>query len=201
MSSPDPAPPSPPALPAPRLRPIPYEDWDFEALAEISPGIKPPEVNVVGFFAHHPQLATPFLTWNHYVNSRRSTVPKRAREIAILRVAWRRRSRYEWAQHLAIARKAGVSEEEIAEGRSGNGGSRSGSGLASLLVTAVDELLDTPALSDATYAALSAEFDERQLIDLVFLIGTYATLSMAFTTFGVPLDPGLDDENFDERNG
>ena len=59
----------------------------------------------------------------------------------------------------------------------------------------------TPALSDATYAALSAEFHERQLIDLVFLIGTYATLSMAFTTFGVPLDPGLDDENFDERNG
>lgn len=200
MSSPDPAPPAPPALPAPRLQPIPYEDWDFEALAEISPGIKPPEVNVVGFFAHHPQLAAPFLTWNHYVNSRRSTVPKRAREIAILRVAWRRRSRYEWAQHLTIARKAGVSEEEIAEGRSAHGGSGSGPGLASLLVTAVDELLDTPALSDDTYAALSAEFDERQLIDLVFLIGTYATLSMAFTTFGVPLDPGLDDENFDEKD-
>jgi alkylhydroperoxidase family enzyme len=184
-----------------RLSGLPYEDWDFEALAEISPGMKPPEVNVVGFFAHHPELARNFLVWNHYVNSRRSTVPKRAREIAILRVAWRRRSRYEWAQHLTIARKAGVSEEEIAEGRSDPGGSGSGSGLASLLVTAVDELLDTPALSDATYAALSAEFSERQLIDLVFLIGTYATLSMAFTTFGVPLDPGLDDENFDERNG
>jgi alkylhydroperoxidase family enzyme len=179
----------------PRLKPIPYDDWDFEALAEISPGMKPPEMSVVGFFAHHPEMAREFLVWNHYVNGRTSTLPRRVREIAILRVAWRRRSRYEWAQHLKIARRAGVTEEEIATGRSAEEGS--GSGLARLLVTAVDELIDTPALSDATYEALSAEFDERALIDLVFLIGTYSTLSMAFNTFGVELDPGMDAEDFD----
>lgn len=173
-----------------RLSELPYDDWDFEALAEISPGMKPPNVNVVGFFAHHPELATPFLAWNHYVNSRRSTLPRRVREIAILRVAWRRRSRYEWAQHLKIARRAGVTDEEIAEAR--------GASPAGTLIAAVDELTDTPGLSDATYAALSAEFDEKQLIDLVFLIGTYSTLSMAFNTFGVPLDPGLDDTGFDD---
>jgi alkylhydroperoxidase family enzyme len=174
------------------LRPIPYEDWDFEKLAEISPGIKPPEVNVVGFFAHHPDLAQQFLVWNHYVNSRRSTVPKQAREIAILRVAWVRRSRYEWAQHLRIARKAGVDDDAIAMIRSGKG-----VGVAGLIVAAVDELTQSSAISDETYAALSGEFDEKQLIDLVFLIGTYSLLSMAFNTFRVPLDPGLDDTGFD----
>jgi alkylhydroperoxidase family enzyme len=185
-----------------RLKPVPYDDWDFEALAEISPSIKPPNVNVVGFFAHHPELARKFLGWNHYVNGRTSTLPRRVREIAILRVAWRRRSRYEWAQHLAIARRAGVSEDEIATGRSAaRSGSESGSGLSRLLVTAVDELIDSPGLSDATYEALSAEFDEKQLIDLVFLIGTYSTLSMAFNTFRVELDPGLDDEGFDSDEG
>lgn len=40
----------------PRLTPIPYDDWDFESLAEISPGMKPPPLNVVAFFAHHPGL-------------------------------------------------------------------------------------------------------------------------------------------------
>jgi alkylhydroperoxidase family enzyme len=179
-----------------RLSDLPYDDWDFEALAEISPGMKPPPLGVVGFFAHHPELARPFLTWNHYVNGRTSSLPRTVREIAILRVAWRRRSRYEWAQHLKIARRAGVAEEEITTTRSGKG-----VGLAALVIAAVDELTDGPAIADATYAALAAELTERQLIDLVFLIGTYSLLSMAFNTFGVELDPGLDDENFDERTG
>lgn len=175
-----------------RLTPIPYDDWDFDALAEISPGIKPPELSVVGFFAHHPQLAQPFLTWNHYVNSRRSTLPRPVREIAILRVAWVRRSRYEWAQHLLIARRAGVDEGAIARIRSGER-----VGFEGLLIAAVDELTDSSAVSDATYAGLAAELSERQLIDLVFLIGTYSLLSAAFNTFGVELDPGLDDTGFD----
>lgn len=177
-----------------RLKPIPYDEWDFAALAEISPGMKPPPVNVVGFFAHHPELAKSFLAWNHYVNGRPSTVPRRIREIAILRVAWRRRARYEWAQHLGIARRAGVTAEEITQVRSGKG-----CGIPGLLISAVDELTDACEISDATYAALSREFDEKQLIDLVFLIGTYSLLSMAFNTFGVELDPGLDDEYFDQK--
>ena len=177
-----------------RLTPIPYDEWDFEALAEISPGIKPPEMSVVGFFAHHPEMARAFLSWNHYVNSRRSTLPRQVREIAILRVAWRRHSRYEWAQHLKIARRAGVDEETIAAIRSGKA-----VGVAGLIVDAVDELTDSPDISDETYAALSKEFSEQQLMDLVFLIGTYSLLSMAFNTFRVEMDPGLDDENFDQK--
>lgn len=177
-----------------RLSDLPYEEWDFEKLAEISPGIKPPEMSVVGFFAHHPELAQPFLVWNHYVNSRRSTLSRETREIAILRVAWIRRSRYEWAQHLKIARRAGVTDDTITAIRSGKR-----PGIAGLIIAAVDELTESSQISDDTYAALSEEFSEKQLIDLIFLIGTYSTLSMAFNTFRVPLDPGLDDEHFDER--
>lgn len=166
-----------------RLTPIPYEDWDFEKLAEISPGMKPPEIPVVGFFAHHPELAQPFLVWNHYINSRRCTLPRRLREIAILRVAWIRHSEYEWAQHLKIAARAGVEDDTVAEIRSGNA-----AGVTGLIIAAVDELTASSAISDETYAALAAEFDEKQLIDLVFLIGTYSMLSMAFNTFGVELE-------------
>ena len=181
----------------PRLKPIPYEDWDFDALAEISPGIKPPEINVVAFFAHHPELARKFLDWNHWVNGRKtSALPRQVREIAILRVSWLRRARYEWAQHLKSARRAGVDDDTISAIRS----EKKVSGVAGLIVTTVDELTGSSRVSDATYAALAAEFDERQRIELVFLIGTYSLLSMAFNTFGVELDPGLDDENFDERN-
>jgi len=167
-----------------RLTSIPYEDWDFEALAEISPGMKPPEMSVVGFFAHHPELARSYLSWNHYVNSRRSSLSREIREIAILRVARVRNSGYEWAQHVKIARRAGISDETVAKIRS----DEKVPGVAGLIVAAVDELAGSSAIGDETYAALAREFSEKQLIDLVFLIGTYSMLSMAFNTFGVELE-------------
>lgn len=176
-----------------KLTHIPYEEWDFEALAEISPGMKPPPLNVVHFFAHHPELATHFLSWNHYVNSSRtSTLPKQTREAAVLRVAVRRSSAYEWKQHYSIARQAGLSESEIAAIADGTA-----TGLHGLIVTTVDELYDEGVLTDATATALAGQFTERQLIELVFLVGTYSMLSMVLNVFGVEPDPDLDETNFD----
>lgn len=175
-----------------RLGDIPYEEWDFEALAEISPGMKPPDLSVVAFFAHHPELARQFLAWNHYMNSKACELPRQVREMVILRVSVRQRSRYEWAQHIKSARRAGISDEEIRAIGAGTA-----TGVAGLLAAAVDELTDDSALSDETYQALAAEFTERQLISLVFLVGTYCLLSMAFSAFQMELDPGLDPEDFD----
>jgi len=176
-----------------RLRDIPYEEWDFEALAEISPGMTPPDLSVVAFFAHHPELAEKFLAWNHYMNSKACQLDRVTREMVILRVAVRQRSTYEWAQHVKAARKAGISDEEIHAIASGTAAGRAG-----LLARAVDEVTDESALSDETYGELSTELDERQLISLVFLIGTYSMLSTVLGTFRVALDPGLDPEDFDK---
>jgi 4-carboxymuconolactone decarboxylase len=175
-----------------RLGDIPYGEWDFQALAEISPGMKPPDLSVVAFFAHHPELARTFLTWNHYMNSKACELSRQVREMVILRVSVRRRSRYEWAQHIKSARQAGISDEEIRAIGAGTA-----TGLAGLLSRAVDELADDSVLAEETYKSLAAEFGERQLISLVFLIGTYSMLSMALRTFQIELDPGLDPEDFD----
>jgi alkylhydroperoxidase family enzyme len=176
-----------------KLSPIPYDDWDFEALAEISPGMKPPPLNVVHFFAHHPVLAKQFLSWNRHVNSSRSsTLPRRTREVAILRVAVRRASQYEWKQHQSIARRAGLTDAEITAIADGTA-----TGPTGLICTAVDELYDDGGLTDSTAASLGQEFSAEQLIDLVFLIGTYSMLSMVLNVFGVEPDPDLDETNFD----
>lgn len=178
-----------------KLTPIPYEEWDFEALAAVSPGMKPPPLNVVHFFAHHPELARQFLSWNHYVNSSRtSTLPKLTREVAVLRVAARRDNAYEWKQHHSIARRAGLGEPEIAAIADGTVTGPNG-----LIVTAVDELYDNGALTDPTAAALAGQFTEQQLIELVFLVGTYSMFSMVLNVFGVEPDPDLDETNFDGR--
>jgi AhpD family alkylhydroperoxidase len=172
----------------PRIAPLPYDQWDTEALSAISGGRKLPPNNVLGLLARHPALARAFLTFNAHLLTA-STLPARTRELAILRIAWRRRCRYEWAQHVLIARRAGITDEEIAGIRSG---------AATLINRAVDELDDDSCLSDETYRALAAELDERQLMDLVFTIGTYGLLAVAFNTFGVELEPGLPDGDFEK---
>jgi len=180
-----------------RLKPLPYEEWDLSALADAAPGMTPPPVNVLGLFAHHPALARAFLSYNRYLTGRASTISRRTRELAILRVAWRRRCRYEWGQHVLSARKAGVGDEEIARIRSGFDSGPGGPGDdVALIIRAVDELDAESRLSDETYDLLSAEFDDRQLMDLVFTIGTYGLLAMAFNTFGLELDDGVGDEGF-----
>ena len=42
-------------------------------------------------------------------------------------------------------------------------------------------------IGDETWATLAAEFDERQLMDVVFTVGAYDVLAMALRTFAVPL--------------
>ena len=91
--------------------------------------------------------------------------------------------------------------------RAGAGaGDAPGHEITALIITAADELDANSGLSDATYQALADKFDDRQLMDLVFTIGTYGLLAMAFNAFGLgldldlDLDPGLSDEGFDSTN-
>ena len=46
-------------------------------------------------------------------------------------------------------------------------------------------------ISESTYARLAAHFDAPQLLDLVFTVGCYDVLSMAFKSFAVALEPGV----------
>jgi len=59
----------------------------------------------------------------------------------------------------------------------------------------VDELHRDYRIGDATWTALSAQYDKQQLLDLVFAVGQYTTVSMALRTLGVELDEGI--EGFD----
>ena len=60
------------------------------------------------------------------------------------------------------------------------------------MLAAVDDLVGSGMeISDVTWQALAAELDEQQLMDLVFTVGAYDLLAMAFRSFGVELDEDL----------
>lgn len=173
-----------------RLDPVPYAEWDKDVLMPMTGGRTIPPSNSISFLLNHPDLTRAFLTLSTHLAAK-STLPPRLRELAILRVAWRRRCRYEWAQHVLAAQRKGVTDKEIAEVRAG---------ADTLLNRAVDELDRDSRLSDATYAELARQegLDDRQMMDLVFTVGGYGTLAMAFNTFEVELDDGLDDGGYDD---
>jgi alkylhydroperoxidase family enzyme len=147
-------------------------------------------VNGVGAILNHPALAKAFLTFNNHVASA-STVSKRVRELLILRIGWLRRSEYEFHQHIVLGRRAGLSDAEIERIEAGPDAAGWDPVDAELL-RAVDELHADACIGDETWARLSAHFDTKQLMDIVFAVGCYEVLAMAFKTFGVSFEPGVE---------
>jgi alkylhydroperoxidase family enzyme len=69
--------------------------------------------NLYRALANHPAVVA---AWTEFANTLRhgSRTPRALRELVILRGAQVCASEYEWAQHLRMARKAGVREAQIA---------------------------------------------------------------------------------------
>ena len=169
----------------PRLEPLPLEEIDPDTRERFGGG---PMLNIFRTLAHHPKLLKRWLVFGNHVLSK-SSLPARQRELVILRVGWRCRAEYEWSQHVDIALRSGVTEqdvERVAEGPDAAGLSDA----ERALLRATDELLDDTCVSDATWSALSAHFDTAQIIDLIFTVGQYNLVSMALNSLGVPLEQG-----------
>jgi len=60
------------------------------------------------------------------------------------------------------------------------------------LLAATDQLIDHYRIDDDTWARLAEHLDERQLVEAMFVVGTYTCLAMAFNSFGLQIDPELD---------
>jgi len=188
-------------LSEPRIPPRPSDDWDAEvdeALAALRPpgsNRRPgeprrerPSSNIIGIFSWHPALAKAWFSFNSHLFH--STLSARDRELATVRIAWLRRGEYEWAQHVRMAKSAGLSEEEVDAIMAGPDSPVWAPRDAALL-RSVDEIAADRYVSDETWKRLAEDFDRKQLMDLVFTIGAYDTLAVAMNTFGLQLDPGL----------
>lgn len=186
----------------PRLAPLPADEWgddEYDAYGALlgMPGERVPRAGsghtfdperfgVVSTMVRNPALAKAFWAFSSY-QMRAGSLPVRLRELAILRTAHQRQSAYEWGQHVKIALNSGITEAEIDQLVHGN----SGFGAADRLVLeATDELIGDGQIGDATWLAIQAELDTAQVMDLVFVVGTYTTLAMAFATWRLAPEPG-----------
>ena len=169
----------------PRIPPLPADKWDVE-IRDLA-GDRP--LNVIATLAHHPKLLRRWMVFGAYVLAE-STLTARERELLILRTGWNCRSPYEWGQHVAIARAAGITDEEIERVAAG-ADDPAWDEADAVLLRAADELHAESTLSDATYEALATRYEPRQLLDVVFTVGQYHLVSMALNAFGVERDDGV----------
>jgi alkylhydroperoxidase family enzyme len=150
---------------------------------------RPKALNALGTLAHHPTLTRAYHTFNGHVLFG-STLSPRQRELLVLRVAAVRQSDYEWVQHTVLAGDVGLTPDDIA--RIAEGPDAPGwSVIDAAMVRAVDELLADALVGEATWQVLAGALETQQLMDLVFTVGAYDLLAMAFRTFGVELDADL----------
>jgi alkylhydroperoxidase family enzyme len=146
------------------------------------------DLNIFRAMMNHPKLTRRWTVFAGHV-LQKQTLPPRERELLILRIGWLNQSEYEWAQHVEIAKKSGISEAEIERVRQGPGAGWSAHEAA--LLQAADDLFEHSVIADQTWATLSAKLSTEQLMDAVFTVGQYNLVSWALNSFGVPLDDFL----------
>jgi len=183
----------------PRIPPLDESEWTEEQRRLLDYAWrKGGFYNVIGTLARHWEASKRLGQVGAHVLGPTSTLPARDRELLILRTAWLCQAEYEWAQHVEIARKAGVADADIRRCR--DGATASGwSTTDAALISAADELHADQRISDTTWSALALHYDTLQLMDVVFAVGQYTLIAMALKSFGTPLDAGLD--GFDTPSG
>lgn len=169
----------------PRIAPLPLDERTEEQRELMTKVAN--EKHIFQTLVRHPRLFDAFRRFAGRLLAR-SGLPATERETLILRTAYRCRADYEWVQHIEIAANIGLPADVITAL-----GTPDPQGLdepTALLVRAADQLTSRRELDDPTWAALSARYDEQQLIELCMLVGNYAMIAGVLKSLRVSLEDG-----------
>ena len=166
------------ALRAPTGGPVPAEP----------PG-PPRGMATIESFAQHLALAQAFFPFNGHV-LHGTTLPQRIRGMIVLRVAHKRQCEYMWSQHFITGRTLGLSDDVMMQLTLGSD-EWSFAAIDVAAMRAVDELIDDGVISQSTWDALAAELDAQQLLDLIFTVGCYETVTYFMRSLNLEPDSAV----------
>ena len=186
----------------PRIPPLDMEDWGdaqkevvMSFIAGLSKDLqdskegKNNDLAGLGLLLNYPELAKVYLPYSSWM-LRENALSVRDRELLILRIASTRKCKYEWAQHVMIALDFGFNDEEIIRVKQGSE-APGWTNLEQHLIKSADELLERANITDATWEVLSQHYDQRQLLELIYTVGTYDMVAMSLNSTGIPLSVEL----------
>jgi alkylhydroperoxidase family enzyme len=180
--------------PEPRIPPLAPEQLSEDAMQLAAKlranfGLATSELpDSVATMLRHPEL---YRAQIEYVTRRAqaSVLAPRDRELVVLRTAWLCRSDYVWGEHVNFARKAGVSADEIQWLTQGSVAPKWNE-RDRALNRLVEELHETSFVSDETWSLIAANFTDKQIIEMLMMVGSYHEVAYLYNAMRVRLIPG-----------
>jgi len=183
-------PPDPPAR-MPQIQPEDFSDEAKEMFARWTQGpFKDADKNpVLKTFIHAPKLADLFSQLNLHLLLTNS-VPVRQRQIAIMRTAWLTKATYMWSSHLRTSASFGL-EPDLYGPLQVGADDPYFTAFEKVIIRATEELVNDRKIGEASWAALSAEWSNEQLLDFMFTVGAYVLVAGVMRSTGVEREPDL----------
>lgn len=173
---------------SPRIPPLSPEEFSDEQVALVRGRDSPmAALNLTRTLIRHPILLQKWMPFAEHMGLH-SSVPARDREFLLLRIFALCDATYESTHHSLIARKIGLTDDEVTAAQAGGQDLPS---LERLQVKAAEELVQDHCISDETWRGLSEHYTPLQMIELVFTGGMYILLSLVTSSLGIQPEPNL----------
>jgi alkylhydroperoxidase family enzyme len=168
----------PPSIPLP-------DDADLDSeIREILS--KLPPLNVFRMMANAPASFRPLIEFAFSLLAK-SEFDARKREIAVLRVAHVTRASYEWFQHVIVAKRVGVTDQEI-EKIAVDGPVTELDEEGNLLCRVADEISNEVRLGDDALQQILDRYGTRQAAELILCVSYFNMLSRFLESARVELE-------------
>ena len=135
-------------------------------------------------WAHNPEVLEATLT---YLNVLYEQLGQRRKELAILTVARARGARYEWHQHVDIARDKGVTIDEM---RAIGGGDLSAFDDAEFVLLQYARAVESGAVTDRIHDALTRHYSFGEIVAIGLLVDFYVGLCNYIASVDLPFEGG-----------
>jgi alkylhydroperoxidase family enzyme len=165
---------------------IPYPD-PKQLPADLNELLRQANLNVFTMWAHSTSTASLIIKLGaaQFANLE---LPRTIREMVTLLVATDNSAAYEWGQHVALSKAAGVSDEQRAALQRGDVDAPCFSPREQAALRLVRAVETGPQVPDSIFEAARKYFSDRQLVELVGIVGYYWMLARIANVFQVELD-------------
>jgi alkylhydroperoxidase family enzyme len=169
---------------------IPYAD-----LERVHPKVRatyealPNKLNIFRMLAHAERNYAGFTQLGGTILARQDLAAD-LRELAILYIASVSKARYEWQQHVPIAKDAGLRDEQIAALEAARIDADCFDARERLVLRFTHEVVHDVRASDAALADMEKAFSQREICELLLAIGFYMMVARFLETTGVDLESG-----------
>ena len=143
-------------------------------------------LNLFKVMAHSPQVGRRFLGLGTAILMQ-GVLPPTLRELAILRVGQINKANYEWTQHVPIALRSGVRQEQIDALPDWEKSAEFDEKEKAILRYTDEETLNIR-VGDKTFAAVQKIFSEEEIVELTTTIGYYGMVCRILEALQVELE-------------